>query len=214
MARVALLAIIAAVFVAGATAQSEQCTVCVDLIGAVERELQNNATQTDVVKLLDKICSALSGFSTTCDAIVSAGIPTVVDWINEHENATVVCGLLRLCTSEAAVIVPAELPRPVAGSSLECQACQGGIQFIEHWLADNQTEAWIEKELEATVCKFVPYIESTCDAIAVNGVPKVINWINTHESPAAVCQQLKVCTSARKPSRPIISVVSKTFVAA
>jgi len=169
--------------------------VCVDLIGASEEELENNSTQTYILSVLDKLCSAFpNAFGPSCEAIVNAGLPTVIDWIQLHENATIVCAQLHMCKADEAR-APNPAPAVAAGNDLECQACGAAIQFVEHWLGQNQTEAWIVHELDDTVCKFIPYIQSTCDAIAASGVPKLISWIEAHENPTVVCQQLKVCPS-------------------
>jgi len=175
---------------------STECTVCTLVVGAVEKELANNATEADIIKLLDSICGDVPGFKTACDAIVANGVPTVISWIETHENATVVCGLLGLCpkVGKALSFAP-RLFQNAIQSSAECQACQGGVGFIESWLAENATESMIAKALESTVCKLIPNIQSTCDAIAQTGITTVISWIKQYDNSTIVCQKLKVCTA-------------------
>lgn len=95
-----------------------------------------------------------------CDAIVEAGLPTVVSWINTYENSTVVCNQLRVCS--AAVVAEA----PKLGD--DCSACQTLIGTIEHWLANNATENWIENELMKVVCVAVPSFKATVSIFTIS----------------------------------------------
>jgi len=192
MARVIFAAFCLIALSAGAFA-AEDCSLCQALIGAIEKELENNGTQSDIIVILDRLCKYVPDFGPTCDAIVAAGIPTVINWVEVHENATKVCQQLKLCPTSGQEDTPRRACRGMKNA--DCDACQSGIGFVEHWLSENATQSWIEKELEASVCKLIPNIEATCDAITENGLPTVIDWIQTHENSTVVCQQLKICTS-------------------
>jgi len=172
-------------------AQTESCTLCEAFVGAIEKELANNSTESEIITLVDKLCAAVPSFKEACDEAVKAGVPQVIVWIQEHENNTVVCGQLGLCKAANA---GQAVSRPRA-SPEECAACKEGIQVVEEFLERNSTVVEIEDLIEGVICKIIPNIESTCDAITEAGVPKVIEWIQEHENATIVCQQLKVCTT-------------------
>eukprot|EP01116_Phalansterium_solitarium_P005441 TRINITY_DN1707_c0_g1_i2.p1 TRINITY_DN1707_c0_g1~~TRINITY_DN1707_c0_g1_i2.p1 ORF type:complete len:225 (+),score=38.43 TRINITY_DN1707_c0_g1_i2:102-776(+) len=196
MARVlfALLAVFAL------AAAQEQCTICQALIGAVEKELENQSTEAEIAHLLEKLCKALPSFNSTCVAVFEAGVPRVINWIETNENSTVVCSQLKLCTSsrdamelkpasrDAIELMPArkQFRHGMFRANADCQACQAGVKFVESWLAENSTITRIETLFESTVCKFIPNIEATCDAVTEAGVPALINYIEQHEN-ATVC---------------------------
>jgi len=185
---VAFLALVASVsLVAG----QGNCDGCKAIIGAVETQLQQQATVKEIEVFLEQLCKFAPTLNATCVAIFEAGVPQVVQWIELHENASVVCKQLKMCTSRVVPRIQARL-----GATPDCEACQAGIGFVEHWLSENSTVSWIETEFDNTVCKLIPNIKSTCDAVAAAGIPTVINWIETNENATVVCQQLKVCSSS------------------
>jgi len=187
--------------------------MCHTLIEAVETQIAQNATEHEIAVFLEQFCKFAQTFDNTCKAIFDAGVPQVVNWIVTHENSTVVCIQLKLCSATYKPHKKPVTPRIQARASAECAACQGGVEFVEHWLEENKTVTEIENELEATVCKFIPNIKAACDAIAEAGVPTVINWIETNENSTVVCQQLKVCTKgfsynsfSLKPKVPALKI--------
>jgi len=166
------------------------CFICEQVIGAIEGWIDSSSTISDIETSLDTLCSLVPGFVATCDAIVEAGVPTVVNWIVTYENATVVCTQLQLCGSEKVkVSKPADDPN--------CDICRTLIFAIEGWMADNKTETTIENDLEKYFCTFAGPFTTVCDSIAVVGVPTLVNWIETNENPTVVCQQLGLCAVSR-----------------
>jgi len=128
-------------------------------------------------------------------------LPTIIQYLESEDNATMVCQLLGLCPSCKPqqqhqpkpvhnVVVVEETAKPTAG---ECNACQGLLVAIENWLEANSTETVIANDLLNVVCPLVPALETTCDQIFKFGVPTAITWLETSEDPATVCTQLGVC---------------------
>jgi hypothetical protein len=177
------------------TAQEQQlegadCAICEQVIGTMEGWLASNAGQAEVETLLDTLCKLVPAFDSVCEAIVSAGVPTVINWIDTYENSTIVCGQLSLCSADQKKpVVPA--------GGLDCEACKVVIDAIERWLGENKTEVAIETDLENLFCSFVGKFTKTCDAVFEAGIPEVIVWIQTYENSAVVCQQLTLCSSTK-----------------
>jgi len=176
-----------------------ECSVCGTVVNTMETWIASSSTEAQIESYLDTLCGLVPGFGATCDAIIAAGIPTVINWIQTNENSTVVCIQLGLCTATQVV-------KPKLGD--ECSNCQTLIGTMEHWLAENQTESWIENELITVVCKLVPSFGKTCSAIFDNGIPETVNWIELYENPQVVCTQLGLCTAASS-SFKIVKPVNK-----
>lgn len=183
-------------------ASDGECEICTYVIGAVESWVSNGANEQEIEAALDHICALVPGFESTCDAIVQAGVPTVISWIADNENATKVCSQLGACAST-------QKPLKLKNFKDDCGECQTVVGAVEHWIAQNTSEAWIENLLENSLCKLVPAFETTCDAIAAEGVPTLIQWITESEDPKTVCSQLGLCTSAKKAKTPLLKKVHK-----
>jgi hypothetical protein len=91
-----------------------------------------------------------------CDAIVGAGVQALITYIEDEENATVVCEQLQVCGNDVVSV----LVQPLA-SDAECSTCVLLVSGIEAWLNDSKTEQAIESDLENYVCVLVPSFEST-----------------------------------------------------
>jgi saposin len=179
------------------------CAICETVISSIESWIASSQTQAEMVVSLDKLCQYVPGFSVTCDAIVEAGLPTVISWINTYENSTVVCEQLHVCSAAAIAKQHQEQQQIAARLGDSCSNCQTLISTMEDWLAKNATESWIEDELMKFVCVAVPSFEETCDAIFKYGVPDTVNWIELYENPQTVCAQLGLCTATAPKITPI-----------
>jgi saposin len=172
------------------------CFLCEQVIGAIEGWIDSQSTIQEIESNLQTLCSFVPGFSATCDAIIDAGVPSVVNWIITAENSTVVCTQLGLCGSSR----PKVIPKPKARQDdPNCDICKTLIYAIEGWMAENKTETTIENDLEKYFCAVAGPFQFVCDAIAEKGVPTVVDWIEQNESPLVVCQQLGLCANSTMP---------------
>jgi saposin len=182
---------------------STECAICETVISSIESWMASSQTQAEMVESLDKLCQYVPGFSVTCDAIVQAGLPTVISWINTYENSTVVCDQLRVCSAASIAQAHKEQKEVAATLGDNCSSCQTLISTMEAWLAKNATESWIENELMNFVCVAVPSFKATCDAVFEKGVPDTVNWIELYENPKTVCAQLGMCSAAGRKFAPV-----------
>jgi len=73
------------------------CDECDAVINVIDNWLENTQDQAIVINTVEVVCTYMPDWETTCDNIVSAGVPVVIDWIVKYENSTVVCTQLELC---------------------------------------------------------------------------------------------------------------------
>jgi saposin len=176
---------------------STECIGCEEVIGIIEQWLENSEDQQVVISALEVVCTyAPDGWETTCDAIIEAGVPEVVNWIVEYENASVVCTQLGLCNSK-----PKEISKPKLGDG-ECSTCEEIIGVIENYLASNYSESFLEQALDVA-CSFIPEWTQVCESYIQNELPQIIAWIEQNETPQTICTQLGVCSSKIKSSTNI-----------
>jgi len=175
-------------------ADDQTCTTCEYIISTVEQWLENTNDQQDVINALETVCTYMPGWETTCDAIIAAGVPQVIEWIATNENSTVVCGQLGLCSSVQIPVVP----KPEDN----CDDCETLIGFIENWVEQNATESQIVTYLEG-ICALVPNYQVVCDTIVETEVPQIIKYIQQNQPPSVVCQELGLCSSKKIQNKPI-----------
>jgi hypothetical protein len=88
------------------------------VVGAVVEKVGSNATEQEVEKVLDSICSKLGGFKGPCETFVTKYTPELVALLVDDLNATSVCQKLGLCPKADGTYAKS--------SPVECKLCQVG----------------------------------------------------------------------------------------
>jgi len=162
-----------------------ECSGCDEVISVIENWLEQANNQQEVISAVEIVCTYMPGWETTCDAIVSTGVPTVVNWIETEENSTVVCDQLELCGTTKVIHV-----------ADDCGECSQVITMIENYVATNTSESAIENYV-SIACTFVPQWTSMCTQYIDGEVPQIIQWIEQNESAATICSQIGLCSSKK-----------------
>jgi hypothetical protein len=168
-----------------------ECGSCEDVISTIEQWLDASNNQQEVITAIEVVCTYMPDWETTCDAMVEAGVPTVVTWIDTYENSTVVCDQLGLCTPTT--------PFKIFHSSDECGECEQIVTVIENYVASNATESAIESYLDIA-CTVVPQWTDVCENVIAQEIPQIITLLEQEEDPQAVCTALDLCSSNSKPT--------------
>jgi len=80
-----------------------------------------------------------------------------------------------------------------SSNEIECSLCKWGTGEIENFLSSNFTETKIESSLTGA-CSYLPEkYKSVCDTVLVPLVPQIIEYLDNHETPDAICGQLHLC---------------------
>jgi len=77
------------------------CTICKVLVGYVDAQLKNKATETEITAFLEKLCSYLGSYQATCKSYMTAYLPLVFKYLAQEMTPDLVCKELSLCSSEA-----------------------------------------------------------------------------------------------------------------
>jgi len=104
MARAAyLLALFTLVFVASlsyvpTSSAADACTMCKYVANIIEGFLEENATEQEIISVLDQLCAlAPSSFKTECYQFLAQEVPAIITYIMNSENPGTVCGQLGFC---------------------------------------------------------------------------------------------------------------------
>jgi len=163
------------------------CTTCEYVMTVVETWLENANNQQDVITTLEVVCTYMPDWTSTCDAIIAYGVPTVVNWVEEYENATIVCTQIGECSSSKVAC-----SKPVKAQDANCGICGDIVGTIENYVAQGNTEQEIENYLEI-VCALVPQWTSTCNGIVVSEVPLIISYLEQNQTPDQICTEINLC---------------------
>jgi len=166
---------------------SVDCTTCEYVMTVVETWLENANNQQDVITAIEVVCTYMPDWESTCDAIVSYGVPTVVNWVEEYENATTVCTQIEECPSSMV-----DCDKPIKSSDEKCGICGDVITTIENYIAQGSTEQEIENYLEI-ICALIPQWSTTCDSIVTSELPQIIAYLEANQTPDQVCTEINLC---------------------
>ena len=90
----------------------------------------------------------------------------------------------------------------------DCGTCELVMNFVEQWVENNATETQILQYLD-TICSLFPSYQTTCDAVASQGITQVIAWINSNETPETICTQIGMCSSKKATHYKSFNKISK-----
>ncbi|EGC39303.1 hypothetical protein DICPUDRAFT_21681, partial [Dictyostelium purpureum] len=76
-----------------------KCTICDFVVGEVEKYLSGNATEAQIITFLNKDCKIFGAFGTTCQSLVQAYVPTIINLLENNQSPDTVCAEIKLCTS-------------------------------------------------------------------------------------------------------------------
>jgi len=176
------------------------------VITYVEQLVAQNSSVAYVLKEVDAVCALLpSPGSGLCTSIAAQYVPQMVQWILNKENPQTFCSQVGLCSSSNNIQQNQQVKRnlvEVEGLQFEseetqgaCPLCEMVITYVEQLVAQNSSEAYVLKEVDA-VCDMLPSPGSgLCTSIAAQYVPQMIQWILNKENPQNFCTQVGLCSS-------------------
>jgi saposin len=168
------------------------CSPCEGVISMIESYITQNTTEAELLQALENLCNLIPGsFGQECIQAIAQDGPAIIQQLLNMENPTVVCTQLGLCTSKP------KIPKPVQKKTLDnCDICQLVMQYVETWVASNQTEQYIENMI-TQYCPLLGLPVSECNVIAAS-VPTIIAQIENGATPQVICQTMGLCPT-RKP---------------
>nr|XP_039273546.1 uncharacterized protein LOC120347581 isoform X5 [Styela clava] len=167
------------------------CEICTLALTELFNKLEDNATEEEIEKELEKICSDLpESYQSECKMIIEQYTPELIELITQKLTPKEICEAIKLCTS----YVKKENVKYNTG----CEICTLALTELFNKLEDNATEEEIEKELEK-ICSDLPEsYQSECKMIIEQYTPELIELITQKLTPKEICEAIKLCTSVKK----------------
>jgi len=188
--------------------QQGGCSVCELVVQYIEGYLQNNQTEQQIIQQLDQICALLGPLASECDAFVAQYTPQVIQWILNGNSPQAFCTSIGLCSSD----------KPKVHTQIErkehhhqhkrdvqqggCTVCELVMQYVEGFIATNQSEAQIIEQLDQ-ICALLGPLASECDSFVALYVPQAIQWVLANENPQQFCTQVGLCSSRQRLHKPV-----------
>jgi len=181
---------------------SAQCVLCEFVMKEVDQMLESNATQEEILKALDTVCSILPDtIKAQCTDFVDTYGPAVLILLEQELSPELVCTTIGLCSANGKVRTGKpviKLPAGLKGDEM-CGVCETVIQYVDGLLEQNATIQEIEATLEK-VCNFLPgNLRQECDTIIEQYGPAIVQLLAQFADPKEVCQSIGLCSQSSKP---------------
>lgn len=189
--------------------QGGACSICQLVITYVENWVAQNQTEAEIIAQLQSFCSNLGPLSPECSSLVATYAPQMIQWIENKESPTTFCAQVGVCSSLRLRRTPAvnQLPRRTQRQAKRdvaeetqgpvCQVCQLVITYVENLVAQNNTIAAIEAEVDQLCAALPSPLNGACTSLVNQYLPQMVQWIINKENPAAFCASVGLCTSSK-----------------
>ncbi|XP_049272596.1 uncharacterized protein LOC119398702 isoform X9 [Rhipicephalus sanguineus] len=173
----------------------EECDICKIVVKFVYNELQDNKTEEEVKKLLDKVCSVLpESLRQTCTDTVNTYYDQLVQLIVQGFTPEEICEELGLCTSALKKPV-ATRPAKVANDE-ECTYCTTIVQYVYDALQDEKTEEEIKEVLDEVCNLFHGDRRQQCVNMVNTYFEIIVALVLQDFTPQQICETIGMCQSS------------------
>lgn len=184
------LVLLAAVAVAAPVKKAEisfpKCETCELVVKALEAYVESSTTEAEIEQGLERICNILpKKYQPVCE-LAKTQVPALLELLIAKETPEVICQQLKLCATQE------KTP-----NDWECSLCELVASKIENLIGSNRTEQRIEEVLDQ-VCNLMPGFKEVCKEFIDEYTPELVQLLLEYESPAVLCQQLGLCSAAKK----------------
>ncbi|XP_071808174.1 uncharacterized protein [Asterias amurensis] len=173
-----------------------ECMICELIVKEMRSGLSQNATQVEIQKFLDMVCSKvpLSKYSSECTGFVDDYTKPIIQLLLSEMDPDQICESLSVCSTNKKVAVS-----KVESGSL-CTVCDVIFGIIDTQLEMNKTTEEVTKMIE-NVCTVLPdSLNKQCMSFLDLYGPMLLKLIVDSElEPNDICKEIKLCTPLTRP---------------
>lgn len=202
------------------------CDVCKELDPLLRGYLEQNATQTELITLLEEACEKFGGsYATMCKSLIDQYEPLLINTILEYlADPQQLCTMLGLCSSKVKQVEAKLIFKPLQKqmktlmtplvlaakhksavvkskpfkASPQCILCEFIMDKLDSILKQNATRQEIEDALDK-VCSYLPSsISAECTQFINQYGDAILQILAQELDPKEVCTALQICTSEVK----------------
>ncbi|CAD5122092.1 DgyrCDS10542 [Dimorphilus gyrociliatus] len=189
---------------------SEECVLCEFVINTLERFVNKNSTEEEVISALNKVCSILPDtIKVQCSDFVKTYGNAMVKLLISELKPEMVCRTLGLCSTNTKLVKM--IPIKVKAGEF-CPICKTVMQYVDSMLQKNSTIQEIEAVMDK-VCNFLPSsLTQECDSLVQQYGPLIIHLLAAEMAPQQICTAIGLCTSStQKTAQHLLGTDECTF---
>ncbi|XP_010587509.2 prosaposin [Loxodonta africana] len=177
---------------------SVYCEVCEYVVKEVAKLIDNNKTEEEIIRALEKVCSKLpTSMSEECQEVVDTYGSSILSILLQEVSPELVCSMLHLCSTQGLPALTAHVTQQKNGGF--CEVCKKLVSYLDHNLEKNSTKQEILAALEKG-CSFLPDpYKKQCDEFVTQYEPVLIEILVEVMDPSFVCLEVGACPSVSKP---------------
>ncbi|CAG5121767.1 unnamed protein product, partial [Candidula unifasciata] len=181
------------------------CSLCKYVVSYVEDALKKNATEAEIVAILQGICNELpQNYSQECKTLVSQYVPLIVQLLLAELKPEQICEALSFCQSQKLAVSQAKT-QPQQPNDEVCDICKDLVTSLESLLNENSTQTEIEAVLDK-VCKILPTNWSQqCVIMVETYEPLVVQLLIGELQPEKLCKVLSFCPPSKHEALPHVA---------
>jgi saposin len=173
--------------------QGPKCAICELVVGEIDKALQENKTDSEIVTRLEDICKVTRHFKAECDAVVAEYVPEIIQRLVQKEDPQVVCDHIKLCDNSTAALCA----KFKSGADETCSVCELLTKAAEIYVHEhkNLTEPEIVAKL-GKLCGDLPSEAGKACSTTVKLLgPTIVTAIEKGTPAEQVCADLHLCSN-------------------
>jgi len=170
---------------------SEECVLCEFVISTLERLVNKNSTEQEIMSALSKVCSILPDtIKVQCNDFVKTYGQAMLKLLITELKPELVCRTLGICSTNLKKI---NLKSVKSGEF--CPICETVMQYVDSLLQKNSTIQEIEAVLDK-VCNYLPKtLTQECESLVQQYGPLIIHLLAAEMAPQQICTAIGLCSS-------------------
>ncbi|XP_059176040.1 uncharacterized protein LOC131955787 isoform X3 [Physella acuta] len=194
--------------------KTEICALCEAVMLMLENILKENATQTEIISALYKVCDLLpASDKQLCHQFLPMYVGYVVELIEDEIPPNMICTYIKICVDDELTVSKNQMVQASPKKGELCALCTYVIQTLYTMLEQNSSKQEIIAALDK-VCNLLPTtIKDQCDSFVGLYLPYIVDLIVQGLTPDQICKKFGLCT-ASVSAVAIKSGVSKNEICA
>jgi saposin len=165
----------------------------------IESLLVNNATETEIIEVVEKICDFFpSAERSYCDKFIAEYGKLIIKALVDGVGPKVVCTLIHLCLGEEAKIAAFSFDMKIG----ECSVCEFVLEMVKDAVGENFTKSAVVDALDHVCGLFPSALRDECKAFVNKYGSEVVQLLDDAIDPKAICETIKLCPKTSRLAAP------------
>lgn len=181
----------------------DTCQTCVQFLNITRNELSSNATQQEIINVLDQACAQLGIYAPVCKSWVDENVQTLIDQLINQIDPVSICNKIGACQTKMVAI------KKMVKLETPCLMCHLLLNATKNVFTDNTTETEILDILNL-YCSALGPLAKPCHTFVNQNGPRIFELIAKNDDPIVICKDLLICQEAN--NRRVYKQTLKTLL--